>query len=394
MSELDPTTLFLVSVVVISITGVAFIMSTILRRNDLVGRLWSVFYIGAILSVFALLVAQAGEQTWWAYGVGHGTYVAALGFVWAGIRAANRRRALLLVGVAAGVLVIVLRLVAGPAAASSSGSVEMYVGAAVFFALSTFESARGSVGRLPGGRLLAVTLGVASLYYGARAVTLLAIGSADPVFLLYFGSSSASLVEISIAVIGTLTLMAIQDDRFRQAAIAQAEFGARVSIDGVLVRETFEELAETWLMRSIRERTTLALLVVEVADLSEVNVAFGRAAGDAALRTAGRLALVHAPTAALIGHISPRRFGILMELPTQDSVEAIADRIADAVLSTPIDDQDRFRASTFSGAATTRGSGARYADLLRDAKAAAALERDAARVGAEEARTGGVLTRS
>jgi hypothetical protein len=83
-----------------------------------------------------------------------------------------------------------------------------------------------------------------------------------------------------------------------------------------------------------------------------------------------------------------------MELPTNDSVEAIADRIADAVLSTPIDDQDRFRASTFCGVATTRTSGARYDDLLRAATEAVRTDRETIRASAEDARTGGILTRS
>jgi diguanylate cyclase (GGDEF)-like protein len=396
MSVLDATTLLLVSSVVISISGVTFILATVLRRNDLVGRLWSIFYVGAIFSVFAMIVGDAAEQTWWAFGAGSGFFVAALGLVWAGARAANRRQPLIaiLIAIAAGVLVVVLRLVAGPSGASAHGSVEMYVGAAVFFGLAGVESSRGSLGKLSGGRVLAVLLGLAGLYYLVRAVSLVVLGGSDPTFQLFFGESTASLFEIGLAVIGTLGLMSIQDDRFRQASVAEAEFGARVAIDGILVRETFQELAETWLMRSIRERTTLALVVIEVADLSEVNVAFGRAAGDSALRTVGRLVLMHAPTSSLLGHISPRRFAILMELPTQDSVDAIIDRIADAVLGTPIDDQDRFRASIFSGSATTRASGARYQDLLRDAKAHVFEDRDAARDRAEAARTGGVLTRN
>lgn len=395
MSLLDPTTLFIVSGLVICITGVFFILETLLKRNDQVGRMWSVFYIGSIFAVFAMLVGDSGPDTWWAYAIGHGFYVTALGFVWAGTRVANRRRSSLLpIPVLVGLAVIVARLIAGADAATSSGSTEMYVGAAVFFALAAVESARGELGRLTGGRLLAIMLVLASLYYGARAITLLVLGADDPTFQSFFGASSSSLFEIAVAVIGTLTLSAIQGDRFRQAAIAQAEFGARVAIDGILVRETFRELAESWLMRSIRERMTLVLLLVEVADLAEVNVAFGRAAGDAALRTTGRLALVHAPTAALIGHVSPRRYAILMQLPTNDSVEAIADRIADAVLSTPIDDQDRFRASTFCGIATTRTSGARYDDLLRAATEAVRTDREALRATAENARTGGILTRS
>jgi diguanylate cyclase (GGDEF)-like protein len=343
-----------------------------------------------------MIVGNAAAETWWALGAGSGFFVAALGLVWAGARAANRRQPLIaiLLAVAAGVVVVVLRLVAGPAGAAAHGSVELYVGAAVFFGLAAVESSRGSLGKLSGGRVLGVLLGSAGLYFLVRAVSLVVLGESDPTFQLFFGESTAALFEIGVAVIGTLALMSVQDDRFRQASVAEAEFGARVAIDGILVRETFQELAETWLMRSIRERTTLALVVIEVADLSEVNVAFGRAAGDSALRTVGRLVLMHAPTASLLGHISPRRFAILMELPTQNSVDVIIDRIADAVLGTPIDDQDRFRASIFSGSATTRGSGARYQDLLKDAKALVFEDRDAARDRAEAARTGGVLTRN
>lgn len=396
MNALDVTTLLLVSSVVITIGGVTFILATVLRRNDLVGRLWSIFYVGTIFSVFAAIVGDSAPETWWAFAAGNGFFVASLGLIWAGTRAANRRQPLIaiLVAIAAGVVVVVLRLIAGPANVSPHGSLEMFIGAAGFVALAAFESSRGSLGKLSGGRVLGVLLGLAGLYYLVRAVSLIALGADDPTFQIFFGPSSASLAEIGVAVIGTLALMSIQDDRFRQASVAEAEFGARVAIDGILVRETFQELAETWLMRSIRERSTLALVVVEVADLSEVNVAFGRAAGDAALRTVGRLALMSAPTASLLGHISPRRFAILMELPTDDSVEAIIDRIADGVLGTPIDDQDRFRASIFSGFATTRGSGARYQDLLRDAKALVFEEREAARERAEKARTGGVLTRN
>ncbi len=392
MNLLDPTTLFIVSGLVICVTGVFFIMETLLRRNDQVGRMWSVFYVGAIFAVFGMLVGNSSPSAWWAYAIGHGFYVAALGFVWAGTRLANRRRSSLLpVPVLIGALVILARLIAGPDGASSSGSFEMYLGAAIFFALAASECFRADLGRLTGGRLLATLLVLAGLYYSSRAVALFVLGPEDPGFQSFFGASSSSLFEIAVAVLGTLTLSGIQADRFRQAAIAQAEFGARVAIDGVLVRETFRELAETWLMRSIRERLTLVLLLVEVADLSEVNVAFGRAAGDAALRTTGRIALVHAPTAALIGHVSPRRYAILMELPTNDSVEAIADRIADAVLSTPIDDQDRFRASVFCGIATTRTSGARYDDLIRAATDAVRAGREEIRA-ADDARTGGILT--
>ena len=72
-----------------------------------------------------------------------------------------------------------------------------------------------------------------------------------------------------------------------------------------------------------------------------------------------------------------------MELSTSDSVEAIADRIGDSVLSTPVDEQDRFRASTFKGIATTRTSGARFDDLFRAAADGVAADKASARALAE-----------
>lgn len=388
MTPLDPTTLFVASGLVIVVTGISFILETLLRRNDQVGRLWSVFYLGSIFAVFASYVGASSEATWWAYPIGQAFYVAALGLVWAGTRQANRTRSMLALPVGAGLVVATIGLITGPVGAQPGGSIPMFLFSAAFLGAAAVESARRELGRLAGGRLLAILLSLAAVFYLGRAVAGVLLGVGHDDFQAFFGVTTASLVEIAVAVIGTLTLSSIQADRFRRITIDDAAFGTRLTMDGVVGRDSFRELSESWLMRSIRERTTLVLLLVEVADLAEVNLAFGRAAGDAAIRTAGRLVLVHAPTAALVGHISPRRFALLMKLPSNDSVEAIADRIADAVLSTPIDDQDRFRASTFCGIATTRTSGARFDDLLRDAADAVAVEREAARALARDTITG------
>ncbi|WP_395640009.1 GGDEF domain-containing protein, partial [Pseudolysinimonas sp.] len=206
-----------------------------------------------------------------------------------------------------------------------------------------------------------------------RAVAFVTAQPGSDIFENYFGTAVSTLVEICFAVIGTLMLASVQSDRFSKLGEDDAEVGTRFRLDGILSASAFRELGETWLLRSIRERTTLVLLLVEVADLQAINIAFGRAAGDAAIRATGRIALTHTSTASLVGHLSPRRFALLLELPTNDSVEAIAARIGESVLAAPIDDQDRFRASIFCGIATTRTSGARYADLLAAAADAASL---------------------
>lgn len=379
MNTLDATTLFVVGGLVILVCGISFLLETLLRRNDAVGRLWSVFFLSTMFSVFAYLVVSFHTANWWATAAGNGAYVAAIGLIWSGARRANGRGSLLAVPVLIGAAVAVASLIPGAAGGFWAGSFEMFLGIGVVGLLGAFEFSRGSLSRLLAARVLTVLLGGMGLYYVGRAIAFVTLGPEHPVFTDYFGTAVSTLIEICFAVIGTIMLASVQGDRFTELGEHDAEVGARLRIDGILGATAFRELAETWLLRSIRERTILVLLVVEVADLEAINTAFGRAAGDAAIRATGRIALTNASTASLVGHLSPRRFALLLELPTKDSVEAIAGRIGDSVLGAVIDDQDRFRASTFCGIATTRTSGARYADLLEAAvDAATVAARDAA----------------
>ncbi|WP_309709357.1 GGDEF domain-containing protein [Pseudolysinimonas sp.] len=374
MSVLDTTTLFLVGGLVIVGCGVTFLLETLLRHNDAVGRMWSVFYLGAMFTLFAYAVVSLDPSTWWAGPAANGAYVTALGFIWVGARLANGRRSLVFVPVAVGALVTVTALVPGETGGQWAGAVEMFLGVATVTILSAIEFARGDLPRLLASRVITVLTGGIGLYYLGRALMIALLGPDHEVFLAYFGSEASTLIEIGFAVIGTIMLSSIQNDRFAQLNEDEVEAGARLRIDGIMSARQFRQLAETWLLRAIRERTTLVLLLIDVADLEAINTAFGRAAGDAAIRTTGRIALTQAPTASLVGHLSPRRFGVLFELPANDSVETIAHRIGEGVLGAAIDDRDRFRASTYRGIATTRTSGARYGDLLVAATEAVTLE--------------------
>jgi hypothetical protein len=58
VNVLDAGTLFIVGGLVILLAGVAFLLETMLRRNDAVGRLWSVFFLSAMFALFAYVVAS------------------------------------------------------------------------------------------------------------------------------------------------------------------------------------------------------------------------------------------------------------------------------------------------------------------------------------------------
>jgi GGDEF domain-containing protein len=389
VNVLDPTTVFVVGGLVVFLAGTAFLLETMLRRNDPVGRLWSIFFLSAMFAVFAFVVVSLDPDIWWANAAGNGAYVTAIGFLWSGARRANGRGAFHAVPIALGVAVTVAGLLPGANGGYWAGSFEMFIGVAVTSLLTAFEFARGDLARLLASRVLTVLIGGMGLYYVARAIAFVALGPDDPAFDIFFGTAISTLIEICFTVVGTIMLASVQGDRFAQLHEDDAEIGARLRIDGVMNAREFREVAETWLMRALRERATLVLLLIDVADLGAVNTAFGRAAGDAAVRTTGRIAITQAPTSALVGHLSTRRFALLFELPANDSVGAVADRIGEAVLGAMIDDRDRFRASTFQGVATTHTSGARYGDLLAAAEEAVAMEETLAHASQREAAENG-----
>src|SRR5690606_14483912 len=120
-----------------------------------------------------------------------------------------------------------------------------------------------------------------TVYYSVRAVAFVAWGPADPAFDVAFGPATSTLLETSLVVVAAMTLSAIQSERFRGPGEwgAGSEGGGRIRVEGIVGPATFRILAESWLVRAVRERSNLVLILIDVADLAEINVAFGRAAG-------------------------------------------------------------------------------------------------------------------
>src|SRR5688572_2960869 len=156
MNVLDSTTLFIVGGLVIILAGIAFLLETLLRRNDAVGRLWSVFFLGTMFAVFAFLVVSLEPANWWAGAVGNGAYVTAIGFLWSGARRANGRSSLIAVPVVLGVVVTVAALIPGAEGGTWGGAVEMFIGVALVYLLAAFEFTQRELGRLLASKVLTV----------------------------------------------------------------------------------------------------------------------------------------------------------------------------------------------------------------------------------------------
>jgi diguanylate cyclase (GGDEF)-like protein len=377
----DPTTVAAVSGLIVVLCAMTFILNTTLRRNDHVGRIWSVAFVGGILETLAYTIESLQPTAWWATAVGNGAFVVAIGMLWSGHRAANARPSLYGIPLAAGVVAAVAVLVRGPDGGPWAGAVEMFVLTGAAAGLGFVETLRGWLARSLNARIIGIGSLVMAIYYLVRAVLLLVLGSANHLFEVGFGPITATLINLSIIVIGTVSLSVLQTERFRRPGLAVPSDS---EADGLLGGEQFRSLAEVWLRRAVRDQSTLALVLVELANIDEINLAFGRGLGDNAIRLMGRLVVGDAPTAALVGRLNRHRFAVLFPMDDEDDARIVADRINGDALLSPLDDADRFRAAAYIGITSTRAAGSRYEDLIDTAEAVLELAVDSGRPGTVE----------
>jgi diguanylate cyclase len=379
--NLDITTVAAVSGLIVILCGMTFILNTTLRRNDRVGRLWSVGFVGGILETLAYTIEGLQPSAWWAIAVGNGAFVLAIGMLWSGYRAANDRRSLYGIPLAAGAAVALAVLVRGAEGGIWAGALEMFAATAVFAGLGFIETLRGWLGRSLNARIVGIASLIMAVYYALRAVLLVTVGVDDRVFQIGFNPTTATLINLGLIVVGTISISMMQAERFRRPGLSAPSDS---EADGLLGGEQFRTLAEAWLRRAMRDQQTLAIVLIELANIDEVNLAFGRTMGDNAIRLMGRLAMDDAPAASLVGRLSRQRFAILLPMTDEDDARVVADRINGDALVSPLDDADRFRAATYIGITSTRAAGSRYEDLLETAEAVLELAVDSSRPGTVE----------
>ncbi|MFW8745572.1 hypothetical protein, partial [Mesorhizobium japonicum] len=211
-------------------------------------------------------------------------------------RAANERRSLYGIPIAVGAAVSAAVLLRGAGGGAWAGAVEMFVATALFAALGFVETLRGWLGRSLNARIAGIGSLIMAMYYLLRTILFVTVGVHDPVFEAGFSPTMATLINLGIVVVGSMTISMLQAERFRRPGLAGP---SDAEAAGLLSGDDFRVLAETWLRRALRDRATLALLLVELANIDEINLAFGRLVGDNAIRLMGRLAVDGAPAAAL-----------------------------------------------------------------------------------------------
>jgi diguanylate cyclase (GGDEF)-like protein len=372
--RIDAPTLLLTSGAVIVISTISFVVNTVLRRNDIVARMWTVAFVSGILTSLSYAIWSVNPQAWWAVAVGNGEFVFSIGALWCGCRLFNERRSFLWVPLVAALVVLSAALARGPHGGAWAGSLEMFVGVAAFGTLAAVETRRANLSRSVTARVLTVVFAFVSVYYVFRAVWIVIDGPTGPVFTAYFGTIPATFVTIFLVILGAISTSILAVGRQSGQRVG-TRVGLTRQIPGVVGELAFQEAATDWLARAKRDRDSLVLVIFEIANIDHMNTAFGREYGDQAIYAVGRIACQSTPSASLVCHFRGARFAILTTAPAVGEAELVAEHLHTSLVETPIDPIEGIRAIATCGLATTEHDGYDFADLRASALAALSVAR-------------------
>jgi diguanylate cyclase (GGDEF)-like protein len=361
---IDTQTLILASGAVVAISAFSFIINTVLRGADDVGRTWSIAFIMGILTTLSYAVWSVVPHAWWAVAVGNAALVLSLGAMWSGTRQFNERKALRYVTVPASILVGGFVLLEGPTGGGWAGAVPMFLGVAAFATLAGIETVRGVLRRSLNARVLTVVFWGVALFYLLRTVVILVDGSDGDIFNRYWGTVSTTFVTIVFVILAAISMSVLSASRRTRGGDAARGSGDS-TIAGVFDKQEFEQAARDWLLRAKRDRDALVLLYLDVANLEHMNTAFGRTYGDQAVYAVGRIAVEHSPSASIVGHIRGKRFALLTTVPSVGSPAVVAERLHTALVEIPIDPVEGIRAIATCGLGLTEIAGYDFADLQK-----------------------------
>jgi diguanylate cyclase (GGDEF)-like protein len=371
---LDSATLMVMSALVTILAGSSFILNTSIQRIDVVSRLWTIAFTNGMLASLAYGFDALNPGSWVTVAVGNAAIVGAIGLVWAGCRAYNGRRPLVvvvIVVVAAVALAVALR---GPDGGEWAGGAEMLGGVALFALLAGVEGLTGQMRTRVNARSLSVVMLVVAAFYVARCGVFLLYGPYSDMFQTYFGTNLATFVTILFMISSSVAMTSLQVERAygdQPTAGPRSRDGAFTI--GVLSAESFDEGGRDRIDRARRRSSSVALLLIRIDGLGEINTAFGRGTGDSALQSVAKVLRDVTPTSSVLGRQVVANFGVLAMVSEPQATREIAEAVLAEIVEARIEGASDIRLSASIGVADSFTVPFDF-DKLRDA-ALEALER-------------------
>jgi hypothetical protein len=298
---LDLTSILIMTAVVVNVSGILFIVETLLRRDEGAGRVWAVGFLAGMLTTLAYTVWSQAADAWWAVAVGNAAFVAATGCMWLGCRRFNGRRmtwsaALVAVGVAGAATWV---LVEGPDGDDWSGAVWMFVALMLFAGAGAAECGRGELRESRTAWVLGIVLGIQSLYYVSRTTAFLTSGPDSALFQSAFGTTSTSFLTVVLTIVAVVVTSVLRAGRApMRGSLRPSRLG--FAGDGILDHPAFEVGLGDLCERASWRAELVGVIAVRVDDLDQISTAFGSEVARAVTDTWRAGVHRHAPSNALV----------------------------------------------------------------------------------------------
>jgi diguanylate cyclase (GGDEF)-like protein len=138
-----------------------------------------------------------------------------------------------------------------------------------------------------------------------------------------YTASSAPLRDLAGRIAGLITV-AIDTTEQRRAERALAHFRTHDALTGLPDRNTLRRELADGLIEATVEQWPLAVLVIDIDDLKEINDAYGLAAGDAVLVQVARRLRLSVPVGAIVGRLDGDAFGVIVSRADEAGARGVA----------------------------------------------------------------------
>ncbi|MCR2762171.1 hypothetical protein NQ152_01480 [Microbacterium sp. zg.B48] len=316
---LDLASVLVMSALVVNVSGLLFIVGTLLRRDEGAGRLWALGFLAAMLTTLAYLIWARSPEAWWAVAVGNGAFVAGTGCMWLGCRRFNDHRTdwPAVVVAATSVAAAGSVYVAGPDGGDWAGALWMFIPLMVLAGAASWECVRGELGSSRTAWALSAVFGVQSLFFLGRTIVYFTSGVDSDLFQNAFGTVAASFVTVTLSIVAVVATSVLRAPRApMRAHLRPPGFGTR---DGILAQDVFLGALEDLAERAGHRSELIGVIAVRIDDLEQISTAFGSDVARTVTETWRAGVRRHAPSNAFVAEDGPGGLlvGGLMESPRE-----------------------------------------------------------------------------
>lgn len=319
--DLDLFSILVMTAVVVNVSGVLFVVETLLRRDEGAGRIWALAFLAAMLTTLAYVIWVQSPQAWWAVAIGNAAFVVGTGCMWLGCRRFNRRRmawpSALVAGAASAAAIAVFA--AGPDAGDWAGALWMFVPLLAFAGAGAVECLRGELLESRTAWVLSAVLAFQSLFYLSRTTAFLTSGPDSALFQGAFGTITTSFVTVTLTIVAVVVTSVLRASRApMRGHLRPVAFGR--AGDGILSRETFDDALADLCERARGRSELVGVIAVRIDDLEQISTAFGSEVARAVTETWRTGVRRHAPSMSFVAEDGPT--GLLVATLAESPREA------------------------------------------------------------------------